>query len=60
MALVDGQVQGLSAGSCVVYGCVLTLPLSQMVGISGMIVGAGAGALTGGAVYLVHDRIRTN
>ena len=59
MALVDGQAQGMSAGSCVVYGCMLTLLLSQMVGISGMFVGAGAGALTGGAVYLVHDRIRT-
>jgi hypothetical protein len=59
MTLIDGQAQGMSAGSCVVYGCVLTVLLSQMAGLSGMVVGAGAGALAGGAVYLAHDRIRT-
>jgi hypothetical protein len=59
MALVDGQAQGMSAGSCVVYGCVLTVLLSQMAGFSGMAVGAGVGALAGGIVHLVHDRTRT-
>jgi hypothetical protein len=56
MALVDGQAQGMSAGSCVLYGCVLTVLLSQMAGFSGMAVGAGVGALAGGIVHLVHER----
>ena len=59
MALVDGQAQGMSAGSCVLYGCVLTVLLSQMAGFSGMAVGAGVGALAGGIVYFVRDRVRT-
>jgi uncharacterized membrane protein len=59
MALVDGQAQGMSAGSCVLYGCVLTVLLSQMAGFSGMAVGAGAGALAGGIVHFVRDRART-
>ena len=58
MALVDGQAQGMSAGSCVLYGCVLTVLLSQMAGFSGMAVGAGVGALAGGIAHLVHDRSR--
>lgn len=58
MALVDGQAQGMSAGSCVLYGCVLTVLLSQMAGFSGMAVGAGVGALAGGIVHLVRDRVR--
>jgi NhaP-type Na+/H+ or K+/H+ antiporter len=59
MALVDGQAQGMSAGSCVLYGCVLTVLLSQMAGFSGMAVGAGMGALAGGIVHLVRDPART-
>jgi uncharacterized membrane protein len=59
MALVDGQAQGMSAGSCVLYGCVLTVLLSQMAGFSGMAVGAGVGALAGGIVHLVRDPVRT-
>jgi uncharacterized membrane protein len=59
MALVDGQAQGMSAGSCVLYGCVLTVLLSQMAGFSGMAVGAGVGALAGGIVHFVRDRVRT-
>lgn len=60
MALMDGQAQGMSVGSCVLYGCVLTVLLSQMAGFSGMAVGAGVGALAGGAIHLVHDRVRTH
>jgi hypothetical protein len=59
MALVDGQAQGMSAGSCVLYGCVLTVLLSQMAGFSGMAAGAGVGALAGGIVHFVHHRART-
>jgi hypothetical protein len=59
MALVDGQAQGMSAGSCVLYGCVLTVLLSQMAGFSGMAVGAGVGALAGGIVHLVRDPVGT-
>lgn len=56
IALFDGQAQGMSAGSCVVYGCALTLLLSQAVGFSGMFAGAGVGALVGGAAYLFRHR----
>jgi hypothetical protein len=59
LALFDGQAQGMSAGNCVVYGCVLTVLLSQMAGFSGMAVGAGVGALAGGVVHVVRDRFRT-
>ncbi len=59
MALFDGQAQGMSAGSCVLYGCVLTVLLSQMAGFSGMAVGAGVGAAAGGIVHLIRDRTRT-
>jgi hypothetical protein len=58
MALFDGQAQGMTPGSCVLYGCVLTLLLSQMVGLTGMFVGAAAGALTGGVIGVAHDRLR--
>ena len=58
MALFDGQAQGMTPGSCVLYSCVLTLMLSQMAGLTGMFVGAAAGALTGGAIGVVHDRLR--
>jgi hypothetical protein len=59
MALVDGQAQGMSPGSSVLYGCVLTVLLSQMAGFSGMAIGAGVGALAGGIVHFVRDRART-
>jgi hypothetical protein len=59
MALFDGQAQGMSAGSCVLYGCVLTVLLSQMAGFSGMAVGAGVGAAAGGIIHLIRDRTRT-
>jgi len=59
LALFDGQAQGMTAGSCVLYSCVLTLLLSQMVGFSGMAAGATVGALAGGAIYAVRDRIPT-
>lgn len=52
LALTDAYASGMSAGSCVVYGCVLTLLLSQAAGISGMIAGGGLGALAGGVVSL--------
>jgi len=53
------MAQGMSAGSCVLYGCVLTVLLSQMAGFSGMAVGAGMGALAGGIVHLVRDPVGT-
>jgi len=57
IALFDGQAQGMTPGSCVLYSCVLTLLLSQMVGLTGIFVGAAAGALTGAVVGVVHDRL---
>lgn len=59
LALIYGNAQGMAAGSCVAYGCVLTLLLSQPVGISGMLAGAGVGALAGGAMSLMLEAART-
>jgi len=50
-ALLYGQSQGMSAGSCVVFGCMFTLILSQITGLPGMMAGAIVGGLTGGVVY---------
>jgi hypothetical protein len=49
----------MSAGSCIVYGCVLTLLLSQAVGLPGMLAGGVVGALTGSVVGWAHHRTRT-
>ena len=54
LALLDARAQGMSAGSCIVYGCVLTLLLSQAIGLPGMLAGGAVGALTGSLVGLVH------
>ena len=56
MALLDGQMHGLSTGSCVVYGCVVTLLLSQPVGLGGMLAGASMGALAGCTVHAMLER----
>ena len=55
LALFDGNAQGMGVGSCVAYGCVLTLLLSQAVGVTGMLTGAGLGALAGGTLSLLLD-----
>ena len=54
LAMFDGMARGLTPGSCVVYGCALTLMLSHPAGLGGMLVGGGLGAATGGALYLYH------
>jgi hypothetical protein len=59
LALLDARAQGMSAGSCIVYGCVLTLLLSQAVGLPGMLAGGVVGALTGSVVGWAHHRTRT-
>lgn len=59
LALLDARAQGMSAGSCIVYGCVLTLLLSQAVGLPGMLAGGAVGALTGTVVGWAHHRSRS-
>lgn len=59
-AFAYGQAEGMTAGSCVVYGCVVTLLLSQLSGVGGLIVGGGVGALAGGAVGAVLERRRAS
>lgn len=54
LALINGQVDGLSPGSCMATACALTLMLSQPVALSGMLTGAVVGAAMSGAVYLIH------
>jgi hypothetical protein len=49
LALIDGNAQGMSAGSCAMYGCTITMLLSQPTGIAGMLVGATVGGLVGAA-----------
>jgi hypothetical protein len=49
-----GQAIGLAPANCAVLSCVLTLLLSQPVGILGMVAGATVGAVTGGVVH--HKR----
>ena len=59
LALLDARAQGMSAGSCIVYGCVLTLLMSQAVGLPGMVAGGAVGALTGTVVGWAHHRSRS-
>lgn len=59
LALLDARAQGMSAGSCIVYGCVLTLLMSQAVGLPGMLAGGAVGALTGTVVGWAHHRSRS-
>jgi hypothetical protein len=49
LALIDGNAQGMTAGSCAIYGCTITMLLSQPTGIAGMLFGATAGGLVGAA-----------
>ena len=57
MAVLDGHAQGLSNGSCVAYGCVLTLLLSQAVGVPAMLAGAGLGAVVGATLRAGRGRL---
>jgi hypothetical protein len=58
LAMLDGQARGLSPGSCVAYGCTLTLLLSHLAGLGGMVAGATLGSVAGGVVYWVRHRPR--
>ncbi len=53
VSLLHGQSIGLSAANCLVASCVMTLLLSQPVGLSGIVVGATAGSVLG---YAFHHR----
>ena len=53
--LLDGQSQGMTPGSCVLYSCVLTLFFSQFVGLSGMLAGAVVGGVAGGVMGLLRE-----
>ena len=44
VAALDARARGMATGSCIVYGCVLTLLLSQAVGLPGMLAGGVVGA----------------
>jgi hypothetical protein len=55
-ALLYGQAQGMDAGSCVVFGCMFTLIMSQVTGLTGMFTGALVGALAGGAFWMLRAR----
>jgi len=50
-ALLYGQAQGMDPGSCVVFGCMFPLILSQVTGIPGMLVGALVGGLGGALAH---------
>jgi hypothetical protein len=50
LALLDGSARGLTPGSCIVYGCTITMLLSQPTGIGGMLAGAALGGAAGAAV----------
>lgn len=56
LALLDGGARGMDPLSCVVYGCALTLLLSQAVGIPAMLAGAGLGALAGAGACALRGR----
>lgn len=56
LASLDARARGVASGSCIVYGCVLTLLLSQAVGLPAMLAGGFVGALTGTAVGYVRHR----
>ena len=54
LAVLDGQAKGLSPGSCVAYGCALTVLFSHPAGLGGMLVGAALGALSGGGLHFLR------
>ncbi|MBK7794660.1 MAG: hypothetical protein IPJ62_20580 [Betaproteobacteria bacterium] len=54
LALLDGQAKGLSPGSCVAYGCALTVLFSHPAGLGGMLIGAALGALSGGGLRFLR------
>ena len=59
LAALDARARGMTTGSCIVYGCVLTLLLSQAVGVPGMLAGGVVGALAGTVVGLARHRARS-
>ena len=49
-----GALTGLEAANCVALGSVMTVMLSQPVGLGGLLVGAGFGGICAGLVRAFH------
>ena len=49
-----GAMTGMEAANCVALGSVMTVMLSQPVGLGGLLVGAGCGGLCAGLVRAFH------
>jgi hypothetical protein len=57
-ATLYGEALGFSAGACAIFGCLITLLLSEPVGVAGMIVGAAVGGVAGAVVFHAHHAKR--
>jgi hypothetical protein len=49
-----GALTGMDPANCVALGSVMTVMLSQPVGLGGLLVGAGVGGLFAGLARVVH------
>jgi hypothetical protein len=56
VSLVYGEIIGLSPVDCAVFGCTLTMLLSQPVGAAGMVAGGVVGAVAGAILHYLSKR----